>query len=170
MENLGVMQKKLADSLSRHFASEHRWKLHSLVMWSIFQQCCVDLVVKSLCLMRTRNAWPAAPNSPRPEFQRRYIFLSQTVMYISTHPVLLQVLRKIRQHKVTVTLVAPKWLKQFWFTGVLQMTVHHLLSNVIRPLNPGQNHVLPPQPSSSPAGRLVFGWTTDLEQLCSAAL
>ncbi|KAJ1135528.1 hypothetical protein NDU88_001967 [Pleurodeles waltl] len=120
----GVLNVR-ADVLSRHFSLDHEWRLHPDVVLHIFEMWGTPQV--DLFATRENAHCPLFGSLQYPmqgalgdAFQ-----MSWNGQLLYTFPpirLIPRVLRKVRQDRAQVILVAPDWPRRVWYTDLLQLS------------------------------------------------
>ncbi|KAJ1156603.1 hypothetical protein NDU88_009321 [Pleurodeles waltl] len=120
----GVLNVR-ADSLSRHFSADHEWRLHPDQVRLIFQKWGfprVDLFAtreNAHCPLFCSLQYPMQ-EALGDAFQMTWC--GQLLYAFPPIPLIPRVLRKIRQDRALVILIAPDWPRRVWYSDLLQLS------------------------------------------------
>ncbi|KAJ1204852.1 hypothetical protein NDU88_000290 [Pleurodeles waltl] len=121
----GVLNVR-ADSLSRHFSADHEWRLHPDQVRLIFQRWGfprVDLFAtreNAHCPLFCSLQYPMQ-GALGDAFQ--ITWCGQLLYAFPPIPLIPRVLRKIRQDRALVILIAPDWPRRVWYSDLLQLSM-----------------------------------------------
>ncbi|KAJ1116790.1 hypothetical protein NDU88_004996 [Pleurodeles waltl] len=121
----GVLNVR-ADSLSRHFSADHEWRLHPDQVRLIFQRWGfprIDLFAtreNAHCPLFCSLQYPMQ-GALGDAFQ--ITWCGQLLYAFPPIPLIPRVLRKIRQDRALVILIAPDWPRRVWYSDLLQLSM-----------------------------------------------